>query len=120
MPAHRLIYRIPPQYAPMTSIAQWPPRLGASRRPTTPATGRTRSRIDGIPDCYYCDKALGLEVWWMLRPVRGSTHRSISGPLLFHNTFIASDDEQHIARVEAAMGVSLVELARRRSHRRHR
>ncbi len=119
MPAHRLLYRIPPQHAPMTPIAQWQSRIGSPPWPAIPVTRRRRSQSNAIPNCYDCDKALGLEVWWMFRPVRGSTHRSTSGPVLVHSTFIAGDHEQRIGMVEAAMGVSLLELARRRSHLRH-
>lgn len=120
MPVHRLLYRIPPQYAPMTPIAQWQSRIDSPPWPAIPLTSRSRTQTTALPRCYHCDEAFGFEVSWMLRPVRGSTHRAMSGAVLFHSTFIAGDDEQQIGMVEAAMGVSLRELVRRRLQRRHR
>jgi hypothetical protein len=118
MPAHRLPYRIPPHYAPMTPIAQWPSRLGSCHWPALPEPRRSRSRINGQAHRFDSDGQLSIVVWWMYRPFGRSTHRAMWGPALFHTTFIASDDEQQIDRVEAAMGVSLLELARKRLHRR--
>jgi hypothetical protein len=120
MPAHRLLYRLPPQYAPMTPIAHWQSRIGSPPWPAIPVTRPSRTQTTALPHCYHCDKAFGFEVTWMFRPVRGSTHQSTSGPFLVHSTYIAGDDEQQIGMVEAAMGVSLRELVRRRLQRRHR
>ena len=120
MHSHRLHDRIPPMYAPMPPIAQWHPRLSSSHWPAIPATGRSRSRTNGQAHCFDSDGELGIVVWWMFHPFGRSTHRVISGiPPLVHTTFIAGNGEQQIGLVEAAMGVSLLELARRRSRRRY-
>lgn len=119
MPAHRLPYRIPPHYAPMPSIAQWQSRISASPWPAIPVTRRSRSRLNEQAHRFDSDGQLSIVVWWMYRPFGRLTHRTMSSFPLFHTTYIAGNDEQKINLVEAAMGVSLLELARRRSQRRH-
>lgn len=120
MYSHRLHHRIPPMYAPMTTIAQWHSRLGSSDRPCNPATGQSRCQADEQRRCFAGGGELRIVVWWMFRPFGCSTHRVISGvPPLVHTTFIAGNDEQQIGLVEAAMGISLLELARRRLHPRY-
>jgi hypothetical protein len=117
---HRLHHRIPRMYAPMPPIAQWHSRLGSSDWPFNPATGRSRCQTDEQRRCFAGGGELRIVVWWMFCPFGRSTHRVIWGfPTLVHTTFIAGNDEQQISLVEAAMGISLLELARRRLHPRY-
>lgn len=120
MYSHRLHPRIPSMYAPMTPIAQWHSRLGSSDWPCNPTTARSRRPTDEQRCCFAGGGDLRIVVWWMFRPFGRSTHRVLSGvPPLVHTTFIVGDDEQQIGLVEAAMGISLLELARRRLRPRY-
>lgn len=120
MYSHRLHHRIPSMYAPMTPIAQWHSQLGSSDWPCNPTTARSRRPTDEQRCCFAGGGDLRIVVWWMFRPFGRSTHRVLSGvPPLIHTTFIVGDDEQQIGLVEAAMGISLLELARRRLRPRY-
>ncbi|PBJ19645.1 hypothetical protein BSF44_44780 [Pseudomonas sp. ACN8] len=115
---HRLPYRFRSQYAPMPTITQWHARLGTPYSAAIPQTARSRYPIQDQPHCSDGDGQLGIVVWWVFRPYGRSAYRMLSRiPPLVHTTFIAGNDEQQMKLLEATMGISLFELARRRTHR---
>lgn len=115
MYSHRLRrLRTPLICAPNTSVAV------SSHWPHASAQSLPRHQFKRQPEWCNSGWRLSTLVCWVMGPIGHANSLSIlGGQTLVHTTQFAVDDEVKIRLVEAAMGISLPELAWRRSQRYH-